>query len=98
MWAKLYVMDERFESRFFPGNRLTAPGRFEQPLESSWSVVLEFKKPSDEEEFFWGVVYFLFDEAPHEVLFEGNEFVFLDGYIPVIRVVISHPFEDSTTE
>lgn len=87
-YAKLSVLDERFRNRFFPGNELTAPAKFREQLESSWSMVIEFIGPSPEEECYWGKVYFLAEKAPHESLYAGNEFDLLDGYLPVIRAEI----------
>lgn len=95
VWARLYLLDERFKSRFVAGNVLSSPAKFDPPTQNSWSVVIEFVRLSDQDDFWWGKVHFLVDQAPHELLFVGNEFAFMDGPRPVLCVVISDPPEEN---
>lgn len=90
--AKLYCLDESVRRRFFPGNILSGPAHFpESQVRSSgtaWSITVEFLKPALQGDFYWGRVWFLVDEAPQELLYEGNEFELMEGEKNIVRILV----------
>jgi hypothetical protein len=98
VWAELHILDKRFRSKAFSGNRLSAPANFNPPLDLTWSIVVDFGAPSENGDFYWGTVQFLFENAPQESLSNGAELYLMDGPIPVIRITVSHCVDDDSPD
>ena len=65
------------------GTEYFAPSHFENDIvfwpKHTWSLVVQFDEPSTGSLEIMAVVWFLFPDAPHDFLSEGNRFELLEG-------------------
>ncbi len=81
VWVKIYPLDEFYAHKAQNSDWLRGVAEFiTKPSQGWWSITIEFIRKDENTDFYWGKVFFnVYETAPQELLFVGQELYLLDG-------------------